>query len=76
LLALLGAHHILHVSRVRVNFKKNSMKSMKLDIRDTGLEDRRWMELADDLDKRQDWVVSGAGALVTSSTLVSYKLKV
>ena len=52
------------------------MKSMKLDIRDTGLEDRRWMELADDLDKRQDWVVSGAGALVTSSTLVSYKLKV
>jgi len=31
---------------------------------DTGLKDRRWMKLADDREKRQDWVVSGAGALV------------
>jgi len=49
------------------------MKSIKMDIMDTGLEDGRWMELADDRDKRQVWVI-GAGALVPSSTLVSYKL--
>lgn len=47
-----------------------------MDIMGTGLEDRRWMDLADDRDKRQDLVVSGAGAQLPSSTLVSYKLKV
>jgi hypothetical protein len=50
------------------------VKSIKIDIRDIGLEDTRWMELADDRDRRQDWVVSGVGALLPSSTLVSYKL--
>jgi hypothetical protein len=43
---------------------------------DIGFEDRRWMELADGRDRRQDWVVSGIGALLPSSTLISYKLKV
>jgi hypothetical protein len=28
---------------------------------DSGFKDRRWMDLADNRDKRQDWVVSGVG---------------
>jgi hypothetical protein len=41
LLALLGAHHILYVSRVRV----------KMDLQEVGCEGMDWIELAKDRDR-------------------------
>jgi len=43
LLALLGAHHILHVSRKRVN--------IKICCKEIGWEGMGWIHLAEDGDK-------------------------